>query len=746
MPRDFIYTGVWELYGEPFHKRWIWTLEDRHAFWLLGIYVVALTLIQKRAWVTVRHYVASWKAPVGFDDRVNPFLNLSQTEALKDVIGWLRMEVPRWVLRARHKILKILGRSTAEYPPRHEEVLDDGAIPWLFGILALVNGLVFISAGVLLPLWLTSGIESPLVQSRWTPFCDERRFFSAYEFRSQSSYAPALHQLCWDNENLSIFDKADCAGLKLENFELLVENKTDCPFPGGICFNDPPPPVNWSPFRHPDQTIDPGRLIPKSLKIRRRGITLRHLGLNSKSPLTLNHELSCAPINLESFIRPGPGNNSFIAFGDHSDGSKGATAGDPDFTWDIELQTLNGPNRWTNESSGLLIALDKKAFGSKTLIRSLDNYSPSDGFDWTPPKIPLHPFLRDDTANVFVAVYKAGPTQHYYSNIKDDLVFQANTDPVEASGKGYGGIVHPNYEATAIGCKERFQYCLKIPGGLDCEPWSKAIEFKGSKFAVLWRDDVETSEFQDKVQDTLWRLKVVLSEHLSVSANSGDDSSSFPSQYISKLRNSYYPWVDEVVSWYMITWWNALNDLQTVVSSKEKCPPHKLPNGDDMEFGGLFAAEFGRKIPKNPWGMCQTVLLTDADYTNINFIGFLISLTILSSLYIFSYANLLLQMAEIIKNQGKRIPVENWTLKMPRYPVRVVRFIYSFWGRLRVRIFGNTSSIRPTSVFNGSAIGLENIFTGTGLESAAAWTNGASFTEALGNIEDYHDDPLPMVA
>lgn len=54
MPQPHVKTGLWELYHEPFHKRWIWTLEDTHAFWLLGLYVASLILVQNRVWTILK--------------------------------------------------------------------------------------------------------------------------------------------------------------------------------------------------------------------------------------------------------------------------------------------------------------------------------------------------------------------------------------------------------------------------------------------------------------------------------------------------------------------------------------------------------------------------------------------------------------------------------------------------------------------------------------------------------------------
>ncbi|KAF3934305.1 hypothetical protein ABW19_dt0206596 [Dactylella cylindrospora] len=332
MPSDYVKTGVWELYGEPFHKRWVWTLEDGTAFLLLGLYGLSLVIVQKRAWSILRGYIAlSTKASVSLGDRVNPFRDLSQTEALKDCLAYFQIMAPMCLRKAKALILTPFIKR----PVLSEDVLDDGAIPFLFGVLALVNVLLFAAAGVLIPLLLTNGVETPLVRSRWTPLCDRRRFDKFYGLREQTTlHAPSLYELCWDKDNFSLYDKVECVNLAIDNLSIVLANSTNCPLPSNICFAD--------------------GLLPQTLVIRHHNITLRQLGLNSRSTLTMNHEVSCAPIILEHFIRPLPDGGSVLSFREFSQDiePKSRFPADPYY---LKLETLNGPNKWTSIRSGYLI-------------------------------------------------------------------------------------------------------------------------------------------------------------------------------------------------------------------------------------------------------------------------------------------------------------------------------------------------------------------------------------------------------
>ncbi|KAK6340246.1 hypothetical protein TWF730_002011 [Orbilia blumenaviensis] len=735
MPRDFVHTGTWELYGEPFFKRWIWTLEDKDAFWLLGIYVVALTIVQKRAWATIRDYVNLWKTPVAFEDRANSLLKLSQTEALKDFMAYVRMQTPRWRRKFRSRALKLLNRNAKHFPPEPDDTLDDGAIPWIFGLCALVNGFVFVSAGVVIPLWLTGGIEDPLVQSRWTPSCNERRFSASKYTKDTFSHASALYQLCWDHDSLSISNKPGCANLKMENFNLTIADIADCPFHESLCFkqNDDYALAGQKSHEAPEIVRRPS---PRSLKIKRNSITLRQLGLNSQAPLTVNYELSCAPIKLEEFIRPValPGSRkSYISFRDDPDGKLNVT--DPRFTYDLALETENGPNRWTNMSSGSMLPHVNPTDTSRVSAFSLDNYRPSYGGNATASNsgANLHPLLRDDAVNVFVVVYKADSSIAYDTDINDDLVFQAQfrQDPAR-SGQAY-----PNREATAIGCKEKFQYCLNIEKDQKCEPWGKSIEvlqpdsYSGyednvdTELGWKWEDRLETPKLQSNGWDVLLPLKYIILE-LSVMRKVRDPSlASFPTGSPNYVSLHHY-WDEQVVSWYLKTWWNTLHRLEAVVSSTETWSDG--PN------------------PLNQWPMCRRILLTDVDYTNINFLGFLVSLAAMVFIYVFSYDGVLVWfVAGVYAYFCSTRVVGHWGTTI-RYLGRIMRFTQGLLGRLARKLFTYGSEPARLSTINTTnTIWLQNIFVDMDNRRDVAFRPNVAVREgAITGIEDEHDNPLPM--
>src|SRR6185436_2692230 len=87
----------------------------------------------------------------------------------------------------------------------------------------------------------------------------------------------------------------------------------------------------------------------------------------------------------------------------------------------------------------------------------------------------------------------------------------------------YGQLYYPDYEATAIGCTEQFQYCLRPPDGR-CWPWSVRI----TKMPIVGRDLLDQDE-QDlsSIAELLLSystLPVALSvfDHLSYMAETND--------------------------------------------------------------------------------------------------------------------------------------------------------------------------------------------------------------------------------
>ena len=68
----------------------------------------------------------------------------------------------------------------------------------------------------------------------------------------------------------------------------------------------------------------------------------------------------------------------------------------------------------------------------------------------------MHPGLRREDGMPFLVAYPADPTDNI--NKVDDPFFAAH-NPADP---GHAGVFFPDYEATALGCPEQFQYCIPI--------------------------------------------------------------------------------------------------------------------------------------------------------------------------------------------------------------------------------------------------------------------------------------------
>ncbi|KAK6534955.1 hypothetical protein TWF281_006255 [Arthrobotrys megalospora] len=587
-----------------------------------------------------------------------------------------------------------------------EETFDDGAIPWLFGLVALVNGLRFIITGILLPLLLTSGIEAPLVKSRWTPLCDKRRFDQGTSYRSDArSHGSGLYDLCWDRDNLSFFDKPECSSSAIEGLDITIRNTSDCPFPTNICFADGP--------------------TPQVLTIKHHNITLRQLGLNSRSMLSINHELSCSPLQLDHFIRPLPEGGSVLSFRDFRHEETPKFIG-PGGMYDLKLETLNGPNKWTNESSGVLIALSNESLHrgeSTTLPR--DEYFVSH-IPVPTITLPQHPFIRTQNAKFFAFIYQAGPRTFFPADFEDP-VFMAHVALDRRLQE-----VHPDYEAAAIGCMEKFQFCINTSEEFQCTEWGG------------WWDRVQSIDalFSEKYtvddrRESAFAVREITREFC-LYIQHGPLTYEFPTYTDRYLRgDNVPPWTDRVLSSYLVLWWGAVYRIQRVVAGSDKTP--RLPADPGYPSDESLQSE----EEADPWSWCHRVLLRDPDYTNVNFFAFIISLILAYSIFIFSYSDRL---------RGLWIQA-SWFLSPHAlaeglyYLWRLFTSILEFLGRLK----GKTFSVNVVEVSSSSLNNME--LQTNGLEGGFTYHTGRVPGLAAVHLQEYvvgsaydYDNPLPMMA
>ncbi|KAF3921779.1 hypothetical protein AA313_de0202034 [Arthrobotrys entomopaga] len=397
--------------------------------------------------------------------------------------------------------------------------------------------------GVLLPLWLTNGVDTRLVRSQRTSYCDTR-IISPHgkAVRQEETYANAneKYQRCWDKKQNKVIKDTGCSSapkqLKVTSLPAF------CPFHRDACLNG-----------------------TESVVIENTDITYRDLGLKSRLKAKMNHRLTCTPVNLEPFIYNYRGDPVLTVYNvsEEWDGQLSRL----DAGRSIALETLNGPNKRSKESSGWA--------SLKRQVNQVEVLPLSDAR-------PLHPYIETANATVFLALYRFGTTQ-FFKYPMDDPVFSAHMDQTEyfsdhlklfpdaiwylAPGEeGY----FPDFEASAIGCVEVYQNCLWAHKHKQwrCTPYGKIIDWHRS-LSMLPTDVVR--EVKDDFPDfTLIGLRTAGLLSVRTYAFWITMFTTYLNTFtyheiirglndtnLREMSKSRTLWRDEVVSWYLKTWWYA---------------------------------------------------------------------------------------------------------------------------------------------------------------------------------------------
>jgi len=152
--------------------------------------------------------------------------------------------------------------------------------PW-FGIIALGNLVVFLALGVLIPWFLTGGLETPVVQSRTWSGC--YRYDGSNDLsgkgEKEAYLASNKYESCWFNTSRIPDSCRWGENIILDRPTMHVSRNISCPFARRACYPDTQP-----------------------LQLNHVNLTLRDYGLNFDSRLLHSRRLTCAPLKLENFI------------------------------------------------------------------------------------------------------------------------------------------------------------------------------------------------------------------------------------------------------------------------------------------------------------------------------------------------------------------------------------------------------------------------------------------------------------
>lgn len=454
------YEGVWEKYNAPLTHRWIWTLSTLNAVVVLACFTVLLAFTESRTWALTRHIVRLRHKAVRLDDdtRLDPLEYLSQEKAMADILPM--------ITRYFSKMIKFIycrrGKLANAAVQRDCTVIS----PW-FGVLATINILLFGTLGIAMPYLLSEGVlDAAVVKSKSTSQCLKPQlangsiaFLEDFElFRSRRSKTDAIYDIC---VNLTV----GCGSQYfLQQPQIKKARTDDCPFPNNICRNDTQP-----------------------FQLTHSNITAFELGANFRSYLTLNHRLTCAPVHLDSFLtfeKESPGNFSDVSLAVTNKTDCNDDHFEPRCAEGLHLQSINGPNSFSLESSGSKLNLARNEKSTSLRIHPATK-------SWNEPWEPnmIHPNLRTKDGKAFLIIQLPG-TAISMSEI-DDPFFAAHNKRTYDFGWGRNLPTYiPDYEATALGCLEQFQLCDSNSN--ICTPWGQLT--KQNLTSSRWLLEVKDNE------------------------------------------------------------------------------------------------------------------------------------------------------------------------------------------------------------------------------------------------------------
>jgi hypothetical protein len=296
-----------------------------------------------------------------------------------------------------------------------------------FRIASILNISFFLVIGVTIPWWLTEGaLGAPIVKSRNTEECLKSNATSHWvDTLGRLSRADEIFHLCRDRLN------AGCDSAHyLSNPQITKSRSMACPFKGNICLSN-----------------------TASFEITHWNISAFEIGVNSRSKLLLNRRLTCAPISLNPFLWsyqnrslvyiPKVYFNRTVRFW-------------PNIS--LILSTKNGPNRFSDEDSGLRMAKESGPHNFTVLPDS-------------PGTVELNKFLKRDDEQSFLVVYRAG-RRLFPSMIQDPFFAAHRKAPFPFAGRPNLHHFYPDHKATTLSCVEQFQYCFPpSPLSNPCTDW-----------------------------------------------------------------------------------------------------------------------------------------------------------------------------------------------------------------------------------------------------------------------------------
>ncbi|KAK5044871.1 hypothetical protein LTR84_010409 [Exophiala bonariae] len=476
------------------------------------------------------------------------------------------------------KALRALGRR-----PNPQDHLAMLSIPKWFGIWAIINVAVFFVLGVFVPLWLTGFLGTAVVQSKFTDTCTGHETNPARS-RYTAELADSYHKRCL----VSAPQPPSCSqvsGIVGSMPQLYGGRDWPCPFGGDVCQND----------------VQPVQLEFKNLRP-------RDYGVNMKPQVLLDHRVTCAPLKTEKFmvvLRGEDGisiDKSVLWFGhDPREGPLPNVSA----LYGTVLETANGPNQYSSNFSGNELSEALRARPAYDL-----NVYPSGGSGGGVNE-GLHPNLQRTDGEVFIIVLQPGRTYYGTDVPIDDPFYSAHNKARDTDS------YIPDYEATALGCVEQFRLCVADKDNF-CTDWGHTIDV----ILPITLNNSLNLNLESRLEITFTYVYLTTMASMGRLFSLRTDPAMLMTALTRRLDTIEFidpteQWIKEIHGWFMTAFIAArYNFMQIVTSDYEKR---------------------AKDAPAPMVSICGIVLFQTNEYTNINFIGLLASISSLLLICVISH-------------------------------------------------------------------------------------------------------------
>ncbi|ORY10793.1 hypothetical protein BCR34DRAFT_588343 [Clohesyomyces aquaticus] len=612
MTRNAVFQGFWINRYRNFPNAWILTLSDGWALIFQLAFGLYILYAGDRLWACLRRWSIQGIHLSDIADTIEPpedgdNLELQPRSSDDDIdnpvpsaqeqTGSRRLRDADFSMGEAIEAFIGLGQSN----PR-VQMLRDECTPRLLRKIASTAVLVCLLMIVLAPLlpWLLSerGNKRPLVVSKYTPDCGAGPLapisIQALAYRISASNAERLFLRCSAQEKRPTMDKIteQCPEDALAGpLPPIKYRQVECPFSPGSC-----------PRNHSGLTLD-------------RYLRPTVLGYNSISPLTLQHRLACAPLNLTRYTIPTSKFSdqhvaALMAFhSPYKDLDEGAI-----MNYMSSTHTLNGPNQASSDFSGWDGSYFNANWGRNMEYIMLPAELPTNvsEFEDISPRL----YHKDGTS--FVFLFYPGKTVFHPGFYLDTGKI---TDPIFSATRNFGRVtLLPDHEATALACVEKYRFCYSFSR---CSSWIPSLLddfFTESNSGLhlsprLGGNRAYLTEEFTKHRHLL-ALYQSLYKHSSVArylscnpkfilAESGHNGR------LAFMIHETKQWQHEVRAWFQTAYILARSELHESI----------------VKFRGH---DNTRPALENNRKFCSSLLFYDSDYTNFNAFGFTLFISVVS--------------------------------------------------------------------------------------------------------------------